>query len=164
MAEEESRHELEVGDDAPDFTLSSGDGKEAHLASFKGKKEVILYFYPKDDTPGCTQEACEFQEASSQLEASGVVVLGVSRDSLASHQRFAEKYKLSFPILSDPDAVICKAYGVYKLKKNYGKEYWGIERSTFVIDRSGKLAKVFRGVRVKGHVEAVLSAIAPPEK
>ena len=160
MPELEPEVELNTGDDAPTFFLPSGDGKEVNLASFKGKKDVILYFYPKDSTPGCTQEACGFQEALPNTKDSETVVLGVSRDSLSSHQRFAQKYNLSFPLLSDPDAVVCKAYGVYKLKKNYGREYWGIERSTFVIDREGKIAKVFRRVKVDGHVEKVFSVIS----
>jgi len=160
MSEEEPPLALKEGDAAPDFVLASGEGQEVRLSSFKGKKIVVLYFYPKDSTPGCTQEACEFQEASLDTERLGALVLGLSRDSIASHQRFAQKQGLAFPLLSDPDAAVCKAYGVFKLKKNYGREYWGIERSTFVIDREGRLAKVFRGVRVKGHVAAVLSAVA----
>lgn len=151
---------LNIGDKAPAFVLPSGDGKEVDLASFKGKKDVILYFYPKDNTPGCTREACGFQEAFPEIEHSEAVVLGVSRDSPASHQRFSQKYNLSFPLLSDPDALVCKSYGVYKLKKNYGREYWGIERSTFVIDLEGKIAEVFRCVKVNGHIEKVLSVIA----
>ncbi|MBN4054742.1 peroxiredoxin, partial [Nitrospira defluvii] len=115
------------------------------------------YFYPKDNTPGCTKEACDFEENAEALKKAKSVVLGVSRDSIASHGRFVEKYGLSFPLLSDPDTVVCKAYGVYRLKKNYGREYWGIERSTFIIGLDGKLIQLYRRVKVKGHAEAVLA-------
>lgn len=129
------------------------------LQSFLGKSDVILYFYPKDNTPGCTQEACSFQEALAGLKKAKAVVLGISRDSVSAHQRFVQKFGLSFPLLSDPDAIVCKAYGVYQLKKNYGREYWGIDRSTFIIGVDGRIIECFRHVKVKGHVESVILAL-----
>lgn len=146
------------GRQAPVFALQTTEGKTVKLSDFHGKK-VVLYFYPKDDTPGCTSEACGFQAASTQLARTGAVVLGVSGDGLASHQRFAEKFRLTFPLLSDPDHTVAKAYGVYKQKAMYGRTYWGIERTTFLIDAQGRIARVFPKVRVNGHVEEVLQAL-----
>ncbi len=151
--------ELKAGDKAPLFTLPASDGKSLRLGSLLGKKEVILYFYPKDNTPGCTREACGFQEALAGFKKAKAVVLGLSKDSVASHQRFAEKFNLSFPLLSDLDTEVCKAYGVYQLKKNYGREYWGIVRSTFIIGLDGRIIACFYGVKVNGHVEAVLATL-----
>ena len=151
---------LVVGQKAPDFTLKTGDGQTLTLSSVRGKK-VVLYFYPKDDTPGCTKEACSFQDELSQFTKANAVVLGVSGDSIASHQRFAEKFHLTFPLLGDPDASVSKAYGVYKQKSMYGRTYWGIERTTFIIDEQGRIARIFPKVSVNGHTEAVLEALGP---
>jgi len=149
---------LNVGDRAPDFFLNAGDGSKVSLKKLRGKK-VVLYFYPRDNTPGCTREACSFNENQSKLKRRGAVVLGVSADSAESHERFAEKFGLTFPLLSDPDRVVIKAYGVWKEKNMYGKKSMGIERSTFVIDEKGKIASIFRRVRVDGHTDAVLAVL-----
>ena len=140
---------------APSFKLKSDDGKTYSLSDYNGKKEVVLYFYPKDDTPGCTKEACAFRDNLSSLNKAGVQVLGVSMDDLDSHGKFREKYSLNFPLLADTDGKVSKEYGVYKLKNNYGKKYWGIERSTFVIDTEGRIKKAIRRVQVDGHVDEV---------
>ena len=150
--------ELKVGDKAPDFSLPSGAGQTITLKSLRGK-QVVLYFYPKDDSPGCTKEACSFRDEITQIEKAHAVVLGVSTDGLASHQKFSKKYGLPFALLSDEGLVVAKAYGVYKQKSMYGRTYWGIERSTFVVDETGKLAAIFRKVKVDGHVEQVMSAL-----
>ncbi len=152
--------QLKAGDEAPSFSLCAGSGETIELKSFQGKKNVVLYFYPKDSTPGCTTEACDFRDAVRGLNQADTVVLGVSRDSVKSHERFAEKQQLNFPLLSDPEAEVCTAYGVYQLKKNYGREYMGIVRSTFIIDKAGKVACAIYGVKVKGHVDAVLGTLA----
>ena len=149
---------LQVGDPAPTFTLTDATEATVRVADFRGKW-VVLYFYPKDDTPGCTKEACSFRDARSQLTAAGAAVLGVSGDDVASHRRFAEKFHLTFPLLSDPGFAVCKAYGVYKQKSMYGRTYWGIERTTFLIDGEGRIATIFPKVRVDGHADAVLSAL-----
>ncbi len=140
---------------APSFKLKSDDGKTYSLSDYNGKKEVVLYFYPKDDTPGCTKEACSFRDNLSSLNKAGVQVLGVSMDDVDSHGKFREKYSLNFPLLADTDGKVSKEYGVYKLKNNYGKKYWGIERSTFVIDTEGRIKKAIRRVQVDGHVDEV---------
>ena len=150
--------ELKVGDKAPDFSLPSSAGQTITLKSLRGK-QVVLYFYPKDDTLGCTKEACSFRDEITQIEKAHAVVLGVSTDGLASHQKFSKKYGLPFALLSDEGLVVAKAYGVYKQKSMYGKTYWGIERSTFVVDETGKLAAIFRKVKVDGHVEQVMTAL-----
>lgn len=149
---------LAVGSPAPPFTLRAVGGAAVSLADFRGRP-VVLYFYPKDDTPGCTKEACSFQQHQAALARQGAVVLGVSRDSVASHERFAKKCSLAFPLLSDPDAAVCKAYGVYKQQSLYGRTSWGIERSTFVINEQGRIAVVFAPVKVDGHTDAVLEAL-----
>ena len=149
---------IAVGDPAPPFSLRTSDGKTVTLSDFLGK-HIVLYFYPKDDTPGCTKEACSFQANRAQLTKSDAVVLGISRDDTVSHQRFATKFHLTFPLLSDPDALVCKAYGVYKQKSMYGRTYWGIERTTFIIDAQGRMARIFPKVSVDGHTEAVLDAL-----
>ena len=149
---------LKEGIRAPDFSLTAGDGQVVRLADLRGRR-VVLYFYPKDDTPGCTKEACSFQESLAQLTKAQAVVLGVSCDPTTSHQRFAQKFHLTFPLLSDPDAAVCKTYGVYKQKSMYGRTYWGIERTTFVIDEDGWIAKIFPKVSVEGHTDAVLDAL-----
>jgi peroxiredoxin Q/BCP len=143
---------------APDFRLRAYPDGEYSLADFRGKK-VVLYFYPKDDTPGCTMEACSFRDTKSEWEGTGAVVLGVSNDDWASHQNFAQKYNLNFTLLSDPDANVSKAYGVYKEKNMYGKKFWGIERTTFIIDSEGKISKVFPRVQVDGHSAEVLETL-----
>jgi thioredoxin-dependent peroxiredoxin len=150
--------ELKVGDKAPDFSLPSATGQTITLKSLRGK-QVVLYFYPKDDTPGCTKEACSFRDEITQIEKAHAVVLGVSTDGLASHQKFSKKYGLPFALLSDEGLVVAKAYGVYKQKSMYGRTYWGIERSTFVVDETGKLAAIFRKVKVDGHVDQVMTAL-----
>jgi peroxiredoxin Q/BCP len=150
--------DLEVGDKAPEFSLPDQDGKTVTLKSFKGQ-QVVLYFYPKDDTPGCTKEACGFRDSLRAVKKFDGVVLGVSQDDGASHQRFIAKYGLPFSLLSDDDAHVSKSYGVYKEKNMYGKKYWGIERSTFVIDPAGKLKAIFRRVKVDGHLDEVLAAL-----
>lgn len=149
---------LEVGKKAPDFTLESDSGEVVSLKDFKGKK-VILYFYPKDNTPGCTVEANDFNSALSQLEKAGYVLLGVSRDSVKKHCNFKEKYDLQFPLLSDTEEVVCNLYGVLKEKMNYGKKYIGIDRSTFVIDEKGNLSHVYYGVKAKEHVANLLEEL-----
>ncbi len=149
--------QLHAGDRAPDFTLETVDGPLT-LNDLRGQP-VILYFYPKDDTPGCTKEACDFQGSRAKLKRSGAVVLGVSGDSTASHQKFAAKFELTFPLLSDPECTVSKAYGVYKEKSMYGRTFWGIERTTFVIDAQGTIAQIFPKVKVDGHIDEVLGAL-----
>lgn len=148
----------ELNAPAPAFELPATGGQTLSLASFKGRK-VVLYFYPKDSTPGCTTEAQDFRDHHRQFTEAGAVVLGVSRDSVKSHENFKLKQSLPFDLLSDGDEVLCSAYAVIKLKKLYGKEYLGIERSTFLIDADGKLRNEWRKVSVKGHAEAVLAAV-----
>jgi len=150
--------ELKEGDRAPGFELPSSKGEPVRLSGLRGKK-VVLYFYPKDDTPGCTAEACSFRDNLPKFSGADAVVLGVSRDSLDSHGRFIKKYSLNFTLLSDVDLVAHKLYDTWRLKSLYGKEYWGTERSTFVIDEEGKVKKIFRKVKVDGHEEEVLSAL-----
>ena len=150
--------ELKVGDKAPNFSLPDQDGKTVSLKSLKGK-QMVLYFYPKDDTPACTKEACGFRDSLKAIEKINTVVLGVSMDNAASHHKFIKKYSLPFPLLCDEDGTVSKAYGVYKLKNMYGKTYWGIERSTFIIDETGKLKAIFRKVKVDGHVDEVQAAL-----
>ncbi|MGZ9189505.1 MAG: thioredoxin-dependent thiol peroxidase [Nitrospira sp.] len=150
--------ELEVGTKAPDFSLPDQDGSMVSLKSLKGK-QVVLYFYPKDDTSGCTKEACDFRDSLAPIKKTGAVVLGVSMDGKGSHQKFIAKYGLPFALLSDEEAVTSKVYGVYKEKSMYGRKYWGIERSTFVIDATGRLKGLFRKVKVPGHVDEVLAVL-----
>lgn len=137
---------LKIGDVAPDFTLADKDGTPVSLSEFRGKK-VILYFYPKDNTPGCTRQACAFAAAYAQLKALNAVVVGVSKDSTASHVKFAEKYGLPFVLLSDPDRLAIEAYGVWQEKKLYGKVNFGVVRTTFVIDERGVIEKVMPKVK-----------------
>lgn len=147
--------ELKVGAKAPDFTLPTGDGKKVSLKSMKGKT-VVLYFYPKDDTPGCTKEACSFRDNMKALEKKGVVVIGVSTDSVGSHAKFAQKYDLAFTLGSDEKTEVVKKYGVWKEKNMYGKKYIGTERTTFIVDANGKIAHIFPKVKVDGHVGEVM--------
>ena len=149
---------LKVGDKAPAFTLPTGDGAKIDLKDFKGKK-VVLYFYPKDNTSGCTKEACSFQENLSALKKKGAVVLGVSADTVESHAKFAAKHDLSFPLLSDDKKEVLKAYGVWKEKSMYGRKFMGIERTTFVIDEQRSISHVFSKVKVEGHTKEVLNVL-----
>jgi peroxiredoxin Q/BCP len=146
------------GDPAPDFRLPADDGRTYSLKDFRGKK-VVLYFYPKDDTSGCTREACSFRDSLARVTSKGAVVLGVSKDDLDSHTRFRKKYELTFPLLSDTDGMALNAYGVWKEKSAYGKTFMGVERTTFIIDEKGRIAKVFLRVKVDGHVDEVLEAL-----
>jgi peroxiredoxin Q/BCP len=150
---------LKEGTMAPDFTLAADGGGEVTLSDYRGK-QVVLYFYPKDDTPGCTTEACNFRDDYTEILAAGAVVLGVSPDSVKSHDKFKGKYDLPFPLLSDPEHEIAERYGAWGEKKMYGRTYMGIIRSTFVIDRDGKIAKVFPKVRPKNHSQEVLAVLA----
>lgn len=149
---------LSDGDKAPDFTLKDDNGKTIKLSELKGKK-VVLYFYPKDDTPGCTKEACSFRDGFKEIQKKGAVVLGVSPDSVESHKKFKGKFNLNFPLLSDEEKKVVNAYGVWKEKSLYGRNYMGVERTTFVIDENGKIKKVFPKVKVDGHFEEVLSEL-----
>jgi len=148
----------ETGQPAPDFTLPRDGGGEVSLSSLRPQK-VVLYFYPKDDTSGCTKEAIGFTEALSEFDAAGAVILGVSKDSVAKHDKFRDKHDLKVALLSDADGDVCERYGVWVEKSMYGKKYMGIERATFLIDGAGNLARVWRKVKVPGHVEAVLDAV-----
>jgi peroxiredoxin Q/BCP len=150
---------VKEGRKAPDFTLPSSQGGEVSLKSLRGKP-VVLYFYPKDDTPGCTREACAFRDSQAALKKRGAVVLGLSGDSLLSHERFKAKYKLNFPLLADTDKAVAKKYGAWGEKVMYGKKVVGMIRSTFVIDPEGVVRKVFPRVRVDGHAEQVLEALS----
>ena len=150
--------ELEVGDKAPALSLPDQSGDRVNLKDFMGK-QVVLYFYPKDDTPGCTTESCDFRDASAPIKKTGAVILGVSLDGKESHQKFIKKFDLPFTLLSDEEAAVSKAYGCYKEKNMYGRKYWGIERSTFVIDQAGKLKAIFRKVKVTSHVNDVLAVL-----
>ncbi len=151
--------ELKEGDKAPDFTLPSSDGGNVSLKDFKGKENIVLYFYPKDDTPGCTKEACSFRDQKKLFQAQGAEIFGVSFDSVNSHKRFIAKYKLPFPLLSDEDKTVAQKYGVYKEKSLYGKSFMGIERTTFVIDKDSKIRKIFPKVKVDSHTEEVLGVV-----
>lgn len=148
---------LSEGDTAPDFTLPTDGGETITLSALKGKP-VVIYFYPKDDTPGCTKEACGFRDQLPDFSGLGATVIGISKDTAAKHDKFKAKYKLTFPLASDADGTVCEDYGVWVEKNMYGKKYMGIERATFLIDANGKIAKVWRKVKVPGHVEAVLEA------
>jgi peroxiredoxin Q/BCP len=149
---------LRAGDKAPDFAGTNDQGEKVALRDFRGKK-VVLYFYPRDNTPGCTREACDFRESMSRLTEKGAVVLGVSPDSVSSHRKFKARFSLPFSLLSDPDHRIAEAYGAWQEKSMYGRKYMGIVRSTFVIDESGAIAEVYGKVRVKGHVDAVVESL-----
>lgn len=149
---------LKEGDKAPDFSLPSSSGGMVSLKDLKGKS-VILYFYPKDNTPGCTKEACDFRDLRKKFQAEGAEIYGVSFDSIDSHKKFIAKYKLPFPLLSDSDKSMAKAYGVFKKKILYGNSFLGIERTTFVIDPQGKIKKIFPKVKVNGHADQVLTAV-----
>jgi thioredoxin-dependent peroxiredoxin len=150
---------VEAGQKAPDFELESDGGETVKLSSLRGKP-VVLYFYPKDDTPGCTRQACAIRDVYGEFEQAGAVVLGVSPDEVASHVKFKRKYELPFTLLADPEHAVAERYGVWGEKKNYGKTYMGINRSTFVIDAEGRLKAVMRNVKPDTHADKVLAALA----
>ena len=149
----------EVGQPAPDFTLPSTDDKEVRLSDFKGKQAVVLYFYPRDDTPGCTAEACSFRDLRGFFHEHGAEILGVSTDTVKSHKKFQQKYHLTFPLLADADHAVADQYGVWQQKKFMGREYMGMARTTFVIDANGTIKAVFPNVKVEGHADKVLEAL-----
>lgn len=150
--------ELTLGAPAPSFTLPADNGQDISLSDFQGKK-VILYFYPKDNTSGCTVEAQQFRDHLAEFRALGYEVLGVSRDSVRSHCGFRDKHELNFPLLADTEEVVCQLYGVMKEKSMYGKKYLGVERSTFIIDEEGNLAAIYRDVKAQTHVAELLAAL-----
>ncbi|HUW80151.1 MAG TPA: peroxiredoxin [Acidocella sp.] len=149
---------LTIGDPAPDFVLPASGGRSVSLGGLKGKP-FVLYFYPRADTPGCTKEACAFQEALPQLTKIGVTVIGVSKDAIKPIEKFAEKYNLTFPLASDPETKTIAAYDAWQEKSMYGKKYMGIERSTVLVDANGKIAKIWPKVKVEGHATEVLAAV-----
>ena len=150
--------ELKVGQKAPAFTLPDQTGKRVSLSDFKGKK-VVLYFYPKDDTPGCTKEACSFRDGIKEVRGSGAVVLGMSADSVESHQKFSNKFSLNFPLLSDVEKKVLQEYGVWQEKSLYGRKFMGIVRTTIIINEQGKIAFMFPKVKIDSHLEDVLSEL-----
>ncbi len=152
-----------VGTRAPAFKLPSSTGTPIRLSEFKGEKNVVLYFYPRDNTPGCTQEACDFRDEFAGFKRNDTVVLGISTDSVASHVKFADKFELPFPLLADEDHAVAEKYGVWVEKKNYGKTYMGLQRATFLIDKQGKVSAVWDKVKVAGHVAEVAAALADLE-
>ena len=149
---------LKTGQNAPDFTLPLDGGKTLTLSALKGKK-IVLYFYPKDDTPGCTKESCAFRDHLEEFGARNALVLGLSKDSVKKHDKFKQKYDLNFPLVSDEEGKACEAYGVWVEKSMYGRKYMGIERTTFLIDESGKISHIWHKVKVEGHVEDVLKIL-----
>ncbi len=149
----------QAGQKAPEFKALASNNQNVSLKDYLGKKNVVLYFYPKDDTPGCTVEACGFRDSIGRLEGQSTVVLGVSPDGLKSHEKFVAKFNLPFLLLSDEDKKICQAYGVWTEKSMYGRKYMGVERTTFVIDKAGRIAKIFEKVKPQGHTEEVLQAL-----
>ena len=153
-----AKSDLKVGQKAPDFTVLNDTGEKVKLSDFKGKK-VVLYFYPKDDTPGCTKEACAFRDGIEQIKRKGAAVVGVSVDSVESHRKFKSKFDLNFPLLADTDKKMVEAYGTWKEKSMYGKKYMGIERTTYIIDEQGKISHIFPKVKVDEHYDEVLKAL-----
>jgi peroxiredoxin Q/BCP len=151
---------LEEGSIAPDFSLQASDGKTYSLSQFRGRQQVVLYFYPKADTPGCTTEACGFRDRIADYQSQSIAVLGVSPDSIEDVRKFAQKFHLNFPLLADPDHAVCEAYGVWQEKNRMGRTYWGAVRTTFLIDREGKISRVFHNVKPEGHEAEVLTALA----
>ncbi len=149
---------IEPGQKAPVFTLTADDGQKVRLSALAGKP-VVLYFYPKDDTPGCTKEACAFRDLSGELKRLGATVLGVSTDDVASHVKFRDKHSLNFPLLSDPDHAVAEKYGAWREKNMYGKKSMGVQRSTYLIGSDGKVARVWKRVQVDGHDQQVLGAL-----
>ena len=150
--------ELQIGDKAPDFTLPTDGDRQITLSSLQGQK-VVVYFYPKDDTPGCTKESCAFNDALPDFEKLGTTIIGISKDSVKKHDKFKDKYGLKFTLASDENGNVCESYGVFKEKSMYGKTFMGIERSTFIIDEVGNIAAIWRKVKVPGHIEEVQSQI-----
>jgi peroxiredoxin Q/BCP len=150
---------IEPGQRAPDFTLTADDGSKVRLSERKGRP-VVLYFYPRDDTPGCTRQACALRDRQAELQKLGAVVLGVSPDSVQSHGKFRDKFQLNFPLLADEEHQVAEKYGAWREKNMYGKKSMGIQRSTFLIDSEGKVSKVWKRVKVDGHDEQVLAALA----
>lgn len=150
--------DLNIGDKAPDFTLPGDGGANVALSDFKGKK-LVLYFYPKDDTSGCTTEALSFQTLLANFEKKGAQIVGVSKDAPLSHDKFKQKHGLTFRLASDQDCALCEKFGVWVEKSMYGRKYFGIERSTFLIDENGVIQRIWRKVKVKGHAEEVLAAL-----
>jgi len=150
--------ELSIGSPAPDFSLPATGGKILSLADFREKK-LLIYFYPKDDTPGCTQQACALSSHLLQLNNLSLAVVGVSKDSMASHEKFAKRFDLKFPLLSDKDSDVCERYGVWKEKSMMGKTYMGIERSSFILDENGKMIALWRGVKPSEHLDWVMKEI-----
>jgi peroxiredoxin Q/BCP len=150
---------VEIGKKAPDFSLPDQTGKKHKLSDYQGKP-VVLYFYPKDDTPGCTKEACSFRDSFSEYKKAGVTVLGVSVDNEQSHDKFINKYNLPFTLLSDKDKKVVEKYGVWVEKNMYGKKYWGTNRTTFVLDKSGKIIHVFKKVKPENHAQEVLKFLS----
>ncbi len=150
--------ELKICDKAPDFALPADGGQTIKLSSFKGQK-VVLYFYPKDDTPGCTTESCAFRDHKKDFGKLGTQIIGISKDTAAKHDKFKAKYDLNFPLVSDADSDVCERYGTWIEKSMYGKKYMGIDRSTFLIDEQGKIAAIWRKVKVPGHVEEVAAML-----
>ncbi len=150
--------EVKIGETVADFSLPASNGETVNLSSYLGKK-VVIYFYPKDMTPGCTTESCDFRDYNGQFATHNTEVIGISPDDLKSHGKFIEKYELPFLLLSDTEHTVSEHFGVWKLKKMYGKEYMGVERSTFLIDEKGKLIREWRSVKVDGHVAEVLAAV-----
>ncbi|MGB8954360.1 MAG: thioredoxin-dependent thiol peroxidase [Tumebacillaceae bacterium] len=150
--------EITVGQAAPDFTLPASTGENLTLSQFKGQN-VVVYFYPKDDTPGCTTEACGFRDLHAAFADANTVILGVSPDPVKKHEKFISKYELPFILLADEEHTVCEQYGVWKEKNMYGKKYWGVERTTFLIDKDGNIAKVYPKVKVAGHVDKVLEDV-----
>ncbi|HEY3284658.1 MAG TPA: thioredoxin-dependent thiol peroxidase [Armatimonadota bacterium] len=151
--------EVKEGDQAPGFQLESWDGSTVSLDQFRGKSAVVLYFYPKADTPGCTAESCSFRDLEAEFRDAGAAVLGVSRDKLSAQKRFAEKYSLPFPLLADTESVVCQTYGVLKEKSMYGKKVMGIERTTFVLDKEGVVRRIYPKVKVDQHADEVLQFV-----
>src|SRR5205823_11570858 len=149
----------QVGEPAPAFSLPSTEGRDISLEDFKGRQSIVLYFYPRDDTPGCTAEACSFRDLRSLFEQHGATILGVSPDTVKSHKKFQQKFHLTFPLLADTDHAVAEQYGVWQQKKFMGREYMGMARTTFVIDANGTIKAVFPNVKVEGHADKVLEAL-----
>ncbi len=153
---------VQEGETAPEFTLTADDGNEVRLSGLRGNR-VVLYFYPKDDTPGCTTEACEFRDHLGRFDSEDVLVFGISPDAVESHRKFKEKYGLTFPLLADDDHAVAERYGVWKEKNMYGRKYWGVERTTFLIGEDGVVERVWKRVRPKGHAQSVADALGAGE-
>ncbi len=159
MKEEERQDGLAEGDIAPDFTMRDKDGKAIKLSELRGKKSVVVYFYPKDFTPGCTMEATEFSRDYKKFKDAGIEIVGISPDDEESHQKFRDKMGMPYPLVADTENEISKRYGVYGLKSFMGRKYMGVNRSTFLVDKSGKIVKIYRKVKPAGHSQEVLQAL-----